>query len=456
MPYYELLGLTREPFSNSPDPVFFYSSRNHARCLHLLEIAVRLRRGLNVCLGAIGVGKSTLCRALLQELAADPSVTTHLLLDPAFSTPHEFLATLHDRLVGPPAPSATHRELMEAIKSRLFHEAREKDRLVLLIVDEGQKLSIPCLEVIRELLNYETNDAKLLQVIIFAQEEFAAALAQIPNFRDRINELCRLASLDEKETRDLIRHRLRLAGGGGELFTRFAYRAMFQITRGHPRKIMHLGHKVLLALIMNDQRTANRKTVLACARAQGYPHPPSPLPARMLGAILLFLLLLTPSGLHNHGFEKPTASLTGRDAPGLPLSDEFRAAVNFTPHPDQEHAPRDTGSLETAPGQSSGQAASTPHVEEQPFPSSRYYVQTGGFLTRSAAEAHLADLRPTHPRAGMIQAEYKEKHWNIVFTDVFPAAAQAAQQAFTLQEQGVKAVVIEITPAGRYRPVPEK
>ena len=414
------------------------------------------RKGkLAVISGPSGVGKSTLCRALIQQLAPDPSVTTHLILDPAFSTPHEFLTTLHDRLVETPAPSATHRELMEAIKSRLFHEAREKDRLVLLIVDEGQKLSIPCLEVIRELLNYETNDAKLLQVIIFAQEEFAASLTQIPNFRDRINELCRLEPLDEKETRALIRHRLRLAGAAGELFTRSAYRAMFRITQGRPRKIMHLGHKVLLALIMNDQRTADRKTVFACAKAQGYAHAASPLSARMLGALLLCLLVAAPVALHNHSREQTAADLTGHDAPPPPLSDEFRAVVVVAPHPDQEQDRLGKGILEEASGQSSGQAASTPHAEEQPFPSSRYYVQTGGFLTHSAAETHLADLRPAHPRADMIQVEYKGKQWSIVYTDFFPALAQALQEAAQVRkQQGTEAVVIEITPAGRYRPLP--
>ena len=98
MKYFKILNFIREPFSNSPEPEFFFQSPKHVRCLQKLELAIRLRRGLNVVIGHVGTGKTTLCRHLILQFAttnedADP-VETHLLMDPAFTTPLEFLSTV--------------------------------------------------------------------------------------------------------------------------------------------------------------------------------------------------------------------------------------------------------------------------------------------------------------------------------------------------------------------------
>ena len=98
MDYFKILNLNREPFSNSPEPEFFFQSSEHLACLQQLELAIRLRRGLNVVMGDVGTGKTTLCRELILRFAESEEdrneVETHLLLDPAFSTPREFLATV--------------------------------------------------------------------------------------------------------------------------------------------------------------------------------------------------------------------------------------------------------------------------------------------------------------------------------------------------------------------------
>ncbi|MDD4998121.1 MAG: AAA family ATPase, partial [Syntrophales bacterium] len=98
MDYFKILNLAKEPFSNSPEPEFFYQSPKHVSCLQKLELAIRLRRGLNVVLGRVGTGKTTLCRHLISKFAEPDGtaddVETHLLLDPSFSTPLEFLSTV--------------------------------------------------------------------------------------------------------------------------------------------------------------------------------------------------------------------------------------------------------------------------------------------------------------------------------------------------------------------------
>lgn len=270
MNYFEILNLKTEPFSNSPDPGFFYRSESHGECLHKLEIALRLRRGLSVVLGDVGTGKTTLCRQLLRALADDERVAAHLVLDPSFSTVDEFLRVLHEMIVGQaPPPGASTWQMKEGVKNALYHQGVDQDRIVVLIVDEGQKLNPESMELLRELLNYETNEAKLLQIVIFAQSEFEAMAAARPNFQDRINDLYRLGPLDLKDTREMVRFRLERAKSGyvtPELFTPGAYRVLHRATGGYPRKIIKLCHKVVLALLLQNRTKAGTSVVKACAR----------------------------------------------------------------------------------------------------------------------------------------------------------------------------------------------
>src|SRR3989338_9160446 len=94
MSYYQILGLEREPFSTSPDPAFFYESRNHKAALANLMIELRLRRGLSVLLGDVGTGKTTLGRKLIQMLKDREGFLFHLILDPVYMSEEQFLESL--------------------------------------------------------------------------------------------------------------------------------------------------------------------------------------------------------------------------------------------------------------------------------------------------------------------------------------------------------------------------
>ncbi|RQD67101.1 MAG: transposase, partial [Desulfonatronovibrio sp. MSAO_Bac4] len=94
MDYFRLLDFYTEPFSNSPDPEFFYGSASHVDCLQKLEISIRLKRGLCVVVGQVGAGKTTLCRRLIRDLKDDPEIDTHLILDPTFMGSLEMLGHL--------------------------------------------------------------------------------------------------------------------------------------------------------------------------------------------------------------------------------------------------------------------------------------------------------------------------------------------------------------------------
>ena len=270
MDYFSILNLNKEPFSNSPDPDYFFHSQQHVGCLQKLELSLRLKRGLNVVIGDVGTGKTTLCRQLIRKLRQDDTIETHLILDPYVSTPHEFLLTVTEMLTSEkPEKSEDDYQLKERIKNALFQKGVDEQKTTVLIIDEGQKIPEFCLELLREFLNYETNDYKLLQIAIFAQKEFDNTLAKYANFTDRINLYHRLEPMSFKDTRAMIQFRLNQSSAVAQkraLFTYPAMWAIFRATRGYPRKIVNLCHRSMLAMIIQNKTKANWFLVQSCMK----------------------------------------------------------------------------------------------------------------------------------------------------------------------------------------------
>ncbi len=264
MAYYQTLNLSREPFSNTPDPGLFFHSRQHLEALQKLEIALRLRRGLNLVIGDVGLGKTTLSRRLIQQISKDEQVETVLILDPGFDTIQDFLAQILEHFSGSAPDQAEDTiRLKEALKAHLFSRGKEAGKTLILIIDEGQKLPDHCVEALRELLNYETNDEKLLQIVIFAQKEFKQILERHDNFNDRINFRYELTPLNFKETRELIRFRMAASTPPeapripDNFLTYGGYLAVHRFTGGSPRKIIHLCHHILVDLIIRNKKQAD-------------------------------------------------------------------------------------------------------------------------------------------------------------------------------------------------------
>jgi len=137
-----------------------------------------------------------------------------------------------------------------------------------LLIDEGQKLPLFALEILRELLNYETNDQKLLQIVIFAQKEFNYTLSQLKHLNDRINFRFSLSPLGFAETKGLIDFRLDKSCSTEDkpsVFRYPGYIAIYHYTRGYPRKIIHLCHHILLSLIIQEKQKAGFFFVRICA-----------------------------------------------------------------------------------------------------------------------------------------------------------------------------------------------
>ncbi|MDH3392756.1 MAG: AAA family ATPase [Desulfobulbaceae bacterium] len=343
MNYLSLLDLDKEPFSTSPDPDFFFASDQHMRSLQRLELAIRLRKGLSVALGEVGTGKTTLCRRLIRRLdKGGGQVSVHLFLDPEFTSGAEFLRAIAVAFgLGEPGHDATERELKETVKQHLFAQGVDDQKITVLIIDEGQKLPGFCLEILREFLNFETNQHKLLQIVIFAQLEFRQALRERANFSDRIAELCTLTPLNFADTRRMILFRLRQAHGrksAPRLFSFWALLAVYRQTGGYPRKIVQLCSQALLALIVQNKNKVTASLVRAChGRLAGHVPQPSLLRPALLVILLAVVLFwqweqLYPVAANKVG--QSVAAVIATSAGSSPSRESrVRVASNFDEEP---------------------------------------------------------------------------------------------------------------------------
>lgn len=263
----------------------------------MLEISIRLKRGLNVVTGNVGTGKTTISRQLVNRLSDDREIDYFLVLDPGFKTVLDFLGYLLNLFTGDtPLTGEDENSVKERIKGGLFSRGVDRQRTTVLIIDEGQKLPIFCIEALRELLNYETNDQKLLQIVIFAQKEFDDAVAGLDNFKDRINFRYSLGPLGFRETRAMIRYRLERSaapGKKGVALTFLAHAAVYRFTRGYPRKIVNLCHHILLALIIRNRSRAGWRLVRTC----GFKVFPERRPSFIFRPVFAAFLLLAGGGV---------------------------------------------------------------------------------------------------------------------------------------------------------------
>lgn len=263
MSYYKVLGLEQEPFSTSPDPTFFYESRHHKAALANLMIELRLKRGLSVVLGEVGTGKTTLGRKLIQMLRDREGFIFHLILDPSYASEDSFLQSLVRTFGISMSAASSLLDYKEALSRYLFQAATQQGQSVVLIIDEAQKMNPMSLEILRILLNYETNEHKLLQLVLLGQMELMPTLIDMHNLLDRISMKCVLEPLSEEEVKDMIDFRLRQAGFSARyhLFLDEAVKEIYRVTRGYPRKTAMLCHRALKSLVMYNHEVVTAKMI---------------------------------------------------------------------------------------------------------------------------------------------------------------------------------------------------
>ena len=241
--YKSFFGLAEKPFSKTPDPRYLFFSRGHrealARLLHAVE-----ERDIILLTGGIGCGKTTLSRALMDELDGRHQVI--LLTNPRLS-PLEFLRTLAFRLeIERPAEFKS--ELLEQLAGKLYQLYRDNVHPVL-IIDEAQLIPHKdTFDEIRLLTNFQLDDGNLLSVILMGQPELRTRLAHpvYEPLRQRIGIHFELGPLDDEETAAYLKHRVRCAGGAAELFQPAAISAIARFSGGVPRRINQVAALSLL------------------------------------------------------------------------------------------------------------------------------------------------------------------------------------------------------------------
>jgi type II secretory pathway predicted ATPase ExeA len=252
--YESYYGFKEKPFSLTPDPKYLYRSESHANAFDLLQYAIRRREGFVVITGDIGTGKTTLCRALLEEI--DHRTFTALVLNPFMSEEDLLKRILQDfgvvsradvkngRLAG-----VSKQELIDALYDFLLSLIPLKASAVL-IIDEAQNLPLKVLEQIRILSNLETNKEKLLQIILVGQLNLKALLRspELRQLDQRVSIRYELAPLDLETVGAYVAHRLTVAGGSQAVtFTPKALSEVHRLTGGIPRLINLVCDRALLS-----------------------------------------------------------------------------------------------------------------------------------------------------------------------------------------------------------------
>src|ERR687893_122282 len=153
IPYLQHFGLIEEPYSTSPNPRYLYVAPTHNLALEKTKWTVAAKKGLALCFGAVGTGKTTLARELAQRLEDEPAISYVFITNPNFPTPNQLLrAIIQEFGVGQAARS--YLDMLNIFKNFLMNQALEQQKTLLLIIDEAQTLKPPSLELIRQIMNY--------------------------------------------------------------------------------------------------------------------------------------------------------------------------------------------------------------------------------------------------------------------------------------------------------------
>ncbi len=243
--YLEYYGLTEPPFDITPNPRFLFYSTKHREAFNHLLYGIRERKGFVQLTGEVGAGKTTLCRAMLEQL--DRHFATALILNPVMN-PDELMRAVAIEY-GLAVNGLDRQETLAVINLFLLQQV-EKGQDTVLIIDEAQDLTDELLEQVRLLSNLETDNRKLLQIVLLGQPELRERLnnPKLRQLRQRITVRYHLPPLSRNEVNQYIQHRLEIAGAqGAPYFTQPALWRVYRYSQGIPRLLNAICDKALLA-----------------------------------------------------------------------------------------------------------------------------------------------------------------------------------------------------------------
>jgi len=252
------LGLMEPPFSLSPDPRYFYISLQHKATLGKVTYVIEQRQGISVIFGDVGVGKTTLARRLFQIYRDREGFVTAYIPTPIYPSEFQFLKGICGEFGLSPKRSKFAQ--LNALEAFLI-EAFEEDRTCLLIIDEAQGLVGPQFELIRQLLNFETNTQKLIQIVLLGQNELRNKLRLKRALDSRIATRSAIEPLDPLDTTNMINFRVMVAGRREPLFTDEALEDIYDFSKGMPRDVCVVGLNVLPLALMDGVSIIGRGLV---------------------------------------------------------------------------------------------------------------------------------------------------------------------------------------------------
>lgn len=257
--YISFFGLNDHPFRLTPDTKYFFPSSRHKTVLEVIKYGIQRGDGFIVITGAPGAGKTMLLRVLLKDL--DPSFETALILAPTLE-PKELLQAILEDLGIEFSPVDTKERLIKKFREYLIRLVNNGKRL-LLVIDEAQNLPLASIEEIRLLSNLETEEKKLVQIILVGQPSLEARLKsrELSQFTQRITIWEHLEPLSPEETVWYVQHRLACAGGSHIPIEKPAEKILCKATQGIPRLINKVMDRSLLVMASKLQRRLTKNVI---------------------------------------------------------------------------------------------------------------------------------------------------------------------------------------------------
>jgi general secretion pathway protein A len=263
--YQSYFGLAEAPFSIAPAPRYLYMSQRHQEALAHLLYGVNSGGGFVLLTGEVGAGKTTVCRCLLEQIPDTCDVA--YIFNPKLTVGELLSSICVEFGIACPAGNSSIKVFVDCINTHLL-DAHARGRQAVLIIDEAQNLSADVLEQMRLLTNLETNERKLLQIILIGQPELATMLErpELKQLSQRIVARYHLGALGKAEVAAYIRHRLEIAGTQKTLFPTSLTRRLYQASGGVPRVINVLCDRALLGAFVQGKDRVDRKTLAQAER----------------------------------------------------------------------------------------------------------------------------------------------------------------------------------------------
>ena len=268
MEYESFYNFDLEPFSNVPDPKFFYNGPEHAKPFLRIMYSIQRMKGLVLLTGMVGTGKTTLSRKVLAALMKEEEYIPGILVltkeeYPQFWLTSKIAQLLHVKNGKPDANT------IQLIAKKLF-KFKEEKRKPVVIIDEANKLkSDENLEELRSILNIEDEERKLITFILSGMPGLKEIVDKNESLKQRIAYLVTLRELSENSTRDYVKHRLKIARAEKEIFTERAFEEIYKCSKGRPRLINTICDNALLEGVLLQKKPITGEIVDLAAESLG-------------------------------------------------------------------------------------------------------------------------------------------------------------------------------------------